>query len=400
MVDDCLTRLRQAQREAQRLVAAKQTVNVFQSISVLTWGFDRFQERTMPSSLSGVSFLRIAGQAACLSHNYEFNSRSEILRLLGKIKPGGVFLMLGHGGIAKCGAVAAKQAQLEGQLGNESEPVIRLLDHVSPEVGGQSSPHAEETNAVFQALKIMDDQEFNAIIQKKNLSVVWAVCSSLGTLKYHALNRPNWDQNKLFERHPKLLALSLQMQKGLKKFLADDHGNLDQHYAHAAFLFDPLEMRTVLDPFELLLDIGGICCVDARVTPNTPDGYKYLFRLPPNRAFAVTIETGNGNIFSQDDIASLVYSFGHVSGVNSLTAHGEKGNGHTPILTTDMSLAKAEAVKTALLVHEIAHRATRGGETITLMGFDGKALRIVNSAQNIDFVLPYNPQVNILSIAD
>src|SRR3989338_3659700 len=82
---DVRSRIRQAE-----------TLTIPESCSVLTEGFMGFQSRDRPSSLSGVSFIRIAGQAVGLDNE---NSRTEIRRMLDKIKPNGVFLVLGHGGI-------------------------------------------------------------------------------------------------------------------------------------------------------------------------------------------------------------------------------------------------------------------------------------------------------------
>ncbi|VVC02593.1 Uncharacterised protein [Candidatus Bilamarchaeum dharawalense] len=391
-----LALIRGAAPDAKRKVDARQTVSVFESISVLVEGFDRFQQRTLPSSLSGVSFSRIAGQACCLDHSHEHTSRKEILRILQSIKPGGVFLMLGHGGIAKCGAVGAKQALLAGQLGHEPDPTRRLLDYIPDEVSGKLSPDAEKVNALFQAQKILDDPEFKAIIEQKNITFVWSVCYGLNLMVFDALNRPGWSTKKLFERHPKLLSLALQMRKGLQKLTSIDSENLDEHYAHAAFLYDPMVMRKVLDPLETYLDIGGVCCVDARVAPNTPDGHKYLFRVPPNRTFAVT--TMAGAPFSYDDLGSLFYSFGHVKGINSLTHHGDPGNGHTVVLTADPSLQVAQMIKSQLLAQPTAVEATCGGEAITLMGFDGKVLRIVNQSLALDLEIGYIPKINLLTV--
>jgi hypothetical protein len=386
--------------DAKRKVDGRQVVSVFESISVLVDGFQRFQERTLPSSLSGVSFFRIAGQATCLDHAHEHNSRKEVLRILQMLKPGGAFVMLGHGGLAKCGAVGAKQALIAGQLGHEPDQTRRLLDFIPDSVAGKASPIAEQVNAEYQALKILKDPEFKALINAKNITVVWAVFDGTNLLRFVPLNRSDdWSgSKKLYERHPKLLALALQMRKGVQKLMASDSENLGEHYAHAAFLYDPIEMRKVLDPLEPHLEVGGICCVDARVAPNTPDGHKYLFRVPPNRTFAVTTISAGHTVFSYDDLGSLFYSFGHVKGINSLSHHGEPGNGHTVILTPDTSLESAFEVRRQLLEQPTAVQATHGGETITLIGFDAKVLRIVNQSLQLDLSIGYNPRVNLLTV--
>ncbi|MFH1785091.1 MAG: hypothetical protein ABH842_01560 [Candidatus Micrarchaeota archaeon] len=383
--------------EALEKVRKHQKLTVPESISVLAEGFMRFQQRTTPSSMNGVSFLRVAGQAACLD---EPLPRSEIKRLLEKIKPGGVFLIFGHGHIAKCGAVAAKQAALglpEGEHLHEPEVVLKLLDSLPKDVRGLESPDAELVNARYQATRVFEDPELREIIDKKNLTVAYAVCSDITPFTYHLLNR-TWNQDKIFERHPKLIALRLQMPKALGKVIDANREGLDSHYAHAAFLYDPLDMRTVLDPFTSALDVGGICCVDARVTPNVPDSPKYLFRIPPNQSFMVTMAINGGAQLSTENLGSLIYSYGHVAGINSLNQHGEPGSGHTVVLTSGSDLDRALAVRMALVQHEVVNQATSHGENISMAVFDGEKLRLWNPNHGIDMVIPYTPQINILSI--
>jgi hypothetical protein len=378
--------------EAQKMVRAKKVLTIPQSIGVLVEGFQGFQKRTFPSSLSGVSFIRIAGQAPGLDHQ---NSRDEVGGTIERIKPGGAFLILGHGGIIPCGAVGAKKMQSEGGSLHEHPSVMSLLDAVPQSVAWKCSPEAEKHNAEIQAKRILDDGEFGSIIRKRNITVISAVFH--GPTDFTVLNRDGWDENKLFERHPKLVALRLQLAKALEK-VRRDNIDLSRHYAHGIFLFDPALMGAVLDPLERYLDVGGISCVDARLQANCPDGPKYLFRQGPNTIFSVTIGMrGSEPRFSIDDEGSVTYALGHVHGVNSLSAHGDMGNGHIVIMDTDPSFAKAESVKASLLGFSQVREATMDGKTITLAAFDGRSLRISNVDAGIDQVHAYDPEVNILS---
>jgi hypothetical protein len=382
--------------EVQKKVRGKETLRIPESIDVLAEGFQKFQERERPSSLSGVSFIRIAGQAAGLHHA---NSRDEIQGVLESIKPGGVFVILGHGGIIPCGAVGAKKAQLElsktgGSL-HEHDSIMNLLDSIPPSVEGLGSPDAERENAKHQAIRIFTDAGMRAIIERKNITVVAATFH--GWTEFVPINK-EWSEEKLFERHPKLFAMRLQLAKGLNK-VTSENLDLAKHYAHGIVLYDPMMMRKVLDPLEAYLDVGGICCVDARLQANTPDGPKYLFRFQPNTMFGVTIGMKNGHVsFSYDDEGSITYALGHVNGVNSLNQHGEPGNGHIIIADTDVSFPKANLVRSALLDLPQMKEATQDGSTITFAAFDGHVLRILNQAHGIDMSVDYEPKVNILSV--
>jgi len=167
----------------------KETLTVPESLSVLAEGYRKFQERSLPSSLGGVSFIRIAGQAAGLDNE---ESRSEIRRILKETKPGGAFLVLGHGGIIPCGGVGAKQKEIElarqGKELDEPGTVKGLMKNICPDVAGKATPQAELVNAIFQARKILDDPEFGEIIKKKNISVIVGICSE-NPMEYIAINR-------------------------------------------------------------------------------------------------------------------------------------------------------------------------------------------------------------------
>ena len=202
-----------------------------------------------------------------------------------------------------------------------------------------------------------------------------------------------WDENKLFERHPKLFALRLQLAKGLNKAIESGIG-LDVHYAHTIFVYDPMRMRTVLDPLEQYLDVGGISCVDARLKPNTPDGPKYLFRIHPNQSFAVTVEENGGIRLSYDDMGSIIYALSHVNGVKSLNGH--KGSGH--IVCLGISHESTLSIRSALLQDNIVSAATKSGASISVAYFDGKNLHIQNDAFDVNATFDYAPRVPILSI--
>jgi hypothetical protein len=371
------------------MVQQQKTMTITQSIALLVEGHQSFKNREFPSSLSGVSFIRIAGQAAGLDHE---NSRDEVRGVLNRIRPGGAFLVLGHGGVIPCGAVAARKKQLglnPGESLGEHESIQQLISSIPPSVQESNSPHAEAENATVQARRIYDDPEFRMIICKKNITVVAGVFS--GETHYNTINR-EWDENELFERHHELHALRQQLAKGLEKAVSLKI-NLANHYAHGIFLYDPLLMRQVLDPFHPVLEVGGICCIDARVQPNTPDGAKFAFGQLPNSITGVTIGMKNGHVsFSYDDEGSIRYGLRHVTGVNSLNEHGEPGNGHIIIMDNDVRLTRAKIVRSAILGLAQMVEATKGGETITMTGFNGQSLRILNESYGIDITQYYSPE--------
>ncbi len=374
---------------------AGQPLGLIESLSVIAGGFQHFQERQFPSSARGVSFTRVAGQAVDLSDD---GSKKEIRRILENTVTGGAFVVLGHGGCIPCGAVAAKKKAIElerrGMTFEEHPHIVRLVNQISPEISGLGSPQAEMINAAYQARKLLSDFELGEIIRKSNITVIAAVCSD--TLEFTIMNRTGWNETKLFERHPKLNALRIQLLKGLDK-VRNLGINLGTHYAHAILVDDPLLMRKVLDPNNPALDVGGISCVDARLSPNTPDSLRYLARMSPNTAFSVTVECNGETSFSWDDMGSIVYALNHVNGVNSLK-EGSNGNGHIICTDTDLELLRATSVKRALLREEAINTATKNGAKITLLGFDGKEMRILNKTCGVDVVLQYNPEVNILKV--
>jgi len=115
---------------------AQKPLTIPESLGILVEGFtsSRARRASEPShlKLDKTAFVRIAGQALDLQND---NSRSEVRRILNRIKTGGLFLILGHGHFIPCGAVSAKQklmdpATRDGIL-REPESVRILLDHVS-----------------------------------------------------------------------------------------------------------------------------------------------------------------------------------------------------------------------------------------------------------------------------
>jgi hypothetical protein len=220
-----------------------------------------------------------------------------------------------------------------------------------------------------------------------------AICSDCKKMDHFPMNRKGWDEDKLFGRHPKLYALGLQLAKGLNKVVKDGI-DLKKHYAHAIFIYDPLDLRTVLDPGVSLLEVGGICCVDARLKPNTPDSPKYLFRVPPNQTFDITIDLDeNGSVnMSTGDKGSDDYCRKHVSGIRTENKDGEKGNGHTVTVATSLDLAMN--IKEA----RIRNNGGIDPDLITMASFNGRSLRIYNPSLGINWQCEYRPAVPICSV--
>ncbi len=381
------------------LVRGGRTISPFDSVHLLLDGFERFQARDAPSSLKGVSFTRIAGQAICLE---DAGSKLEVLRILNAIMDGGAFVILGHGGIIPCGAVAAKKKALElakeGKKLNEPDSVLELLERISGGVQGKGSPEAELENARFQAKKLLDDAEIRKIIDDKNLTVVVAVCSDCRDITYEVMNRTNgdgtpWSQDKLVNRHSKLVALQKQLKKGLTKAM-ESGIELKDHYAHGIFIYDPLDLRRVLDRGVSELEVGGICCVDARLKPNTPDGPKLLFAQLPNTTFDVTVDLDKSGVptFSVGDVGSRDYADGHIAGIkvrlSGQVPDEEMGNGHKICLAT--SLDFATNIKDELLKFN-----NLNPDLVTVASFDGKALRIQNRSIGVDARVSYEPRIRI-----
>jgi hypothetical protein len=260
-------------------------------------------------------------------------------------------------------------------------------------VHGLGSPDAELKNAIFQAEKVMGDPEFAPAIRAKNLTVVVGIVSDCSDMEFLPLNRPGWDTGRLFEKHPKLQTLRDQLKKGLGKVMRDGI-DLKTHYAHATFIYDPLDLRAVLDPGISMLEVGGFCCVDARLKPNTPDGPKYLFRIPPNQTFDITIDLDEKGkaVVSVGDMGSDDYRRKHVLGTRTENDHGEKGNGHMVTVATSLDLAMN--IRDARL-------ECNGGikpADITVASFDGRQLRMLNQAIGVDWRADYEPAVPICGL--
>jgi hypothetical protein len=387
--------------DVKAAVKRAQTISPFDSTCLLVEGFHKFMQRDAPSTLTGVSFNRIAGQAIGLK---DVESREEVARMLKAIRPGGAFVILGHGGVIPCGAVDAKikaiDAAKQGRTLDETPAVLELLDRVSPEVHGKKSPEAELVNAMFQAQKVMTDSEFSFLIKRNNLTVLVAIISDCKDIRYYLMNREvwseenpkGWNEEKMFATHPKLYSLKYQLSEGLGKVVRDGI-DLKTHYAHATFIYDPLDLRTVLDPGVSTLEVGGICCVDARLKPNTPDSPKYLFKVPPNQTFDITVDLdpeGNVNM-SVGDIGSDDYRRKHVSGTRT-EGHGDKGNGH--VVTVATSLEFAMNIKEA----RISNNGGINPADITAAAFDGRSLRLLNPAIDVDWHIEYRPDVPICAV--
>ncbi|MBI5223088.1 hypothetical protein HY990_01570 [Candidatus Micrarchaeota archaeon] len=372
--------------EVRERIRCQSRISTFESLGVLVDGFasrtDGFAARDRPSILSGGSFIRIAGQAADLTNG----NRREIKRILEQLVPTSPFLIMGHGGLFKCGAVAAKKIAVEngGTIPGEPKIVNKLVERITPEVCGRESPEAEMINAQYQAQKILDDPELREIIDRKHIVVIAAVCGNgINTV---AMNRPK--EYRSIKEHIKLRELNRQLAKVIR-MARDEQMPLDRHYAHAIFAYDPFKLRKILDPYHPHLELGGVCCVDARLAPLTPDGPRYLFRLFPNQGFSVTVaHTEQGVELSSDDAGSIVYAGRHVGGV--------KESRHMVCLDTELTLVNARATAKALVGIDEIRELTQEGSTISLIGFDGREMRVSNEYLGIDEMIAYDPVVRIL----
>ncbi|MFH2105650.1 MAG: hypothetical protein ABII22_00170 [Candidatus Micrarchaeota archaeon] len=353
-----------------RKIVGQKRISAYESILAFENGFERFGQMQMPSELTGMSFFRAAGTVISIQDE---GSRQEVGRMLERIEFGGAFLVVGHGGKYKCGGVAAGQGHHSGaDLSKEHEFVRHIASQIDPEVVSQESGLAELTNAMAQAQKVLNDSEFGASIRQKNISIIAAVATH-NRLHFIAVNRPIWKEGDILRKHPLLYALKRKVERGHKTMEIEQKPAT--HYAHAIIVYDPLDMRTVLDPQREKLSVGGLTCVDARQQIRTPDGPAYLFRLHGNEAFAATVGiVGNEVSLSWDDTGSIIYALGHVDGVNSLAHHGEKGNGHIMALATTPE--RAMLIRTALMNIEPIQNATNNGETLSTASFNGQALEI------------------------
>lgn len=372
----------------RKTIMEKRILDIPRSCGLLVEGYHDFEDRRRPASLGGVNFTRIAGQAVNLKDE---NSRSEVRRMLGWIRTGGAFLILGHGGKFGCGAVAAKKAALRGEL-DEPPEVMRLVDEIPDKVGELESPDAEIYNARAQAEKICADTEFGVLIARKNITMVMGVFHSDDEIEYQAINQPGerWNDKKLRLAHPKLQVLCDQLRRALNRVRIEQI-DLSTHYAHAIFVYDPFQMAKVLDPFHPRLDIGGFSCGDSRLSPRVAS-YRYLVNPWPGEISGVTIER-NGDIrFSGDDLGFIIYMMRHVRGVASL-----KGNGSGHIVCLDTSIEAAGMIRMALLRNELIKKGTMDGQSITTAAFDGRVFRIENTAHEVGYTLPYAPRYPILT---
>lgn len=138
-----------------------------------------------------------------------------------------------------------------GKLDTEPEIVNQLVSRVSEKVADCESPHAEMENSREQAKRIMMDNEFAQIIVKKNITVVAAVCTEI--LLLEALNKP--ESFDLYTYHPKLKELEAQLRKVVGRAIKENMP-MSSHYAHAIFIYDPSQLRAVLDPNQPKLELG------------------------------------------------------------------------------------------------------------------------------------------------
>ncbi|MBI5133607.1 MAG: hypothetical protein HZA83_02740 [Thaumarchaeota archaeon] len=361
----------------------REPLEIQESFDALTDGFHRFEQRTKPACCSGVALRRVAGN---IFEQNDQVARKEVRRLLENIKEGGVFLFLGHGGHFPCGAVAAKKSHLDNKL-NEPETVAHILEHIPDDVKELCSPNAEFVNTVYQARDFLDDHEFAETIKRKNITVVAGLCNG-PDIEFLALNK-QITPTELLIAHPKLEALKTQMNRAFNAATNSEGKDLTTHFAHLMFVFDPIEFSPVLSSSGSELDVGGFCCIDARLPPRTP-GPRYLFRMKPGEAVCVS-GSFNGEIqFTMGELESVGYGLRRVDGLN---VH-KNGNGHMVIISTD--LGKSLMAKSALLARVEFLGLSGLGDTISVASFDRQRLMIQNPYFGLEINLPYNPVVQII----
>ncbi len=325
----------------------------------------------------GIMLKRVAGQAVIADDQA---ARADIRRILDKMLPGGVFVVLGHGGDYPCGAVAARKSQVSGGAEairqNEHQSTVQLLENIPDTVMYMASPAGEWHNATMQAVKIVSDEEFGEIIKEKDITVVYAVAVNNNPVAFSALNK-NITPVELMEQHGKLRVLARQLEKGMVTAAAEDKGS--RHFAHALVFVDPLDMSSVLAPQYPGVDVGGICCVDARLTPNTLDN---LLRGHVGEYFFVGVAVDEKGMtpLSVANGGSASYAWRHVNGVNIIKGTTE-GNGH--IIAMASSPDRANLIAKGCRSYDDTKRVIELGGSITTISFDGKTVLVHNEKVGI-----------------
>lgn len=348
-------------------------LTVGDSLATTVEGIQSNLQRERNMEKKGMAFKRVAGQAVIAN---DPSARTDIRRLLEKTKKDGVFVILGHGGMYPCGAVAARKAQLNGAAETirreEHRHTIRLLENISPDVQYLGSPGGEWHNATMQGIAILKDPEFAEIVKRRNITIVYAIAVNNDPVIFAATNA-DLTHADLCEKYPKLKMLAAQLEKSTITAAAEDKGS--RHFAHAIVLYDPLDMMSVLAPDQEELEVSGIICVDARLTPGTLDN---ILRGHVGEFFFVGANATNGvEIINPANGGSISYALRHVGGVNILNKGGiTTGNGHIVALATNPE--RAAKLRNAISTYDDTKRVIQMGGSITVITFDGREARIIN----------------------
>ncbi len=360
--------------------ASVQPLSIEESIAALEHGFEGYLKRNgAPSHLVGMSLRRVAGQVVDLNDPI---MRLSIINDLNRTLVGGAYIILGHAG---CGAVKARLAELDDHqaLAHEHSSVRRLVRGITRNIRRQTPSSAEWANAQDQAVRLLHNNEIYEIIKRKKITVIYAVAPTESTLVFNVVHGPV-EKDDIPEKFPQLRQLMLQLEKALATARAEDKKL--RHAAHVISISKPMDMYRVLNPSQALLmdnsegylSVTGICCVDARLRPNTPDSAYYLFRAHLGEIFGATVTQTGENTFRMSGpvLGSVAYALGHVTGVNILAHEGTTGNGHIVALASSMQ--RAQQIHDGITHHEVIQQALQAGGSITLISFDGNKLSIQN----------------------
>lgn len=356
-------------------------ISVPESFYLLDHGFTDFQTKPEPTKTRLCELRRVAGN---IFEAEDHVARREIRKMLTNVKDEGIFLILGHGGSIPCGAVSAKKKLLTDGI-DVHENISHILDHIPVGILGLNSPEAEELNARHQATLLLDDSEFSAIINDKHISVVTGICTDTG-INFNVIRESKSDG--ILNPGSVLVALSDQLKRGLSTAL-EEGKNLQKHFAHVMFIWDPQEMAHVMNPKSEPLELVGLCCIDGRLPPRVP-GPRYIFRTRAGEAVSVTCSINGKVEFTKGELGSGLYGLNQVYGL----APGRDGNGH--VLAFASSMEHARMIREAVLEMPEFVSLTKGGATISVGFFDGELLVLRNGVSGITIRRPYIPDTPIL----
>jgi hypothetical protein len=135
-------------------------------------------------------------------------------------------------------------------------------------------------------------------------------------------------------------------------------------------------MHEAIRGAEEQLEVGGICCVDARLMPNTLDN---LLRGHIGELFLVGVNTSNGTeLIHTANGGSLSYGERHVNGINILNGGAKIGNGHIVVLGSSPS--KARVIERGIKEYDAVQNVLRLGGSITIISFHGKEVQVSNES--------------------